>query len=124
VPHVGHRLGALQRLGRQVDTESAFGAQQQFHARQAVEAQVLVQHAARQHWRQVGGARVQVAQRGFHDRQQRRCPRFGCGWRRFDGGWGRHGNVGKDPRHAGGRTHVVCIMPACGPDGDRSRRMA
>ena len=46
---VGHGFGALQRVRRQVDAAGPFRAQQQLHARQAVEPQVTIQHAGQQH---------------------------------------------------------------------------
>ena len=105
LPDIGQRLGALQRFGRQVDTEGALGAQQQFHARQAVETEVLVQHAGQQDRGQVGGARVQVAQGGLGDRQQcRGCRSLRPGRLRgrFDGGRVRHGQFRCLPHEAAG----------------------
>ena len=46
---VGHGFGALQRVRRQVDAAGPFRAEQQFHAPQAVETEVAIQHARQQH---------------------------------------------------------------------------
>ena len=114
---VGHGLGALQRLGRQVDAEGALGAQQQFHARQAVEAEVLVEHAGQRDRRQVDGTGVQVAQGGLDDRQQRAGLGFrrGPGCRRCERCWGRHGCFREGRAAASGRTSTACIMPVRSP---------
>ena len=77
---VGHGFGALQRVRRQVDAAGLFRAEQQFHAPQAVETEVAIQHAGQQHRGQFRVACVQFAQRGLDggDHARGRIGRRGC----------------------------------------------
>ena len=67
---VADRLGALQRVVRQSDAECALGAQQQFRARQAVEAEIAIERAGQRDRRQAGCPGVQFTQGAVHDCQQ------------------------------------------------------
>ena len=70
-PQIADGFGPLQSVLRQFDAEFPLGApQHQFHPRQAVESEVVVEPAVQCHGRQAGRAGTQIAQRGLDQRHQ------------------------------------------------------